>query len=124
MKSDIIDRSDIQKVVNLFYDKVKSDKQIGYFFTDIVKVNWEKHLPIMYDFWENVLFYTGNYSGSPMIKHHQINQLSPIKEEHFNRWTFLFLETIDDLYVGENASLLKSKAESIAAVMRMKVCKD
>ncbi len=59
MKKDIENRKDIELLVRSFYDKVKADDTIGYIFNDIAKVNWEKHLPVMFDFWENVLFYTG-----------------------------------------------------------------
>ncbi|TXI31567.1 MAG: group III truncated hemoglobin [Niabella sp.] len=66
MKKDITNRYDIEKVVNLFYEKVKTDKLIGHFFTEVVKVNWRIHLPKMVSFWENVLLYSGNYEGSPL----------------------------------------------------------
>ena len=55
MKTDIRNRKDIEKLVNSFYDKIKSDVVIGYMFNDVAKVNWEKHLAIMYNFWENIL---------------------------------------------------------------------
>ena len=66
MKTDIRNRKDIEKLINAFYDKVKVDEVIGYFFNDVAKVNWEIHLPKMYDFWENILFYTANFEGNPM----------------------------------------------------------
>ena len=61
MKTDIKNRADIEKLVNVFYEKVKKDATIGYFFTDVAKVNWEFHLPKMYDFFENILLSSGNY---------------------------------------------------------------
>lgn len=56
MKKDIEDRKDIELLINSFYDKVKQDAIIGSFFTEVVQVNWEKHLPVMYNFWENIVF--------------------------------------------------------------------
>ena len=53
-------------------------------------MHWEKHLPIMYDFWENVLFYTGQYTGNLMQVHRKAN-VNPINSEHFERWLKLFL---------------------------------
>jgi len=50
MKKDIENRDDIIRLVNTFYDKVKPDETIGYFFNRVVDVNWEKHLPVMYNF--------------------------------------------------------------------------
>lgn len=65
MKKDIKNRKDIELLVNKFYDKVKADKSISHFFTDTVHVNWKQHL-VMYDFWENIVFFTGAYEGNPM----------------------------------------------------------
>ena len=61
MKKDIETRNDIESLVDHFYEIVKADDVIGYIFTDVAQVNWKKHLPIMYDFWENALFYTGSH---------------------------------------------------------------
>ena len=76
MKKDITSRKDIELLVDEFYNKIKKDEQIGFIFTDIAKVNWEKHLPIMYDFFENMLFYTGSYTGNPMELHKHVNRLN------------------------------------------------
>lgn len=32
-------RSDIELLVNVFYEKIKVDKQLGYIFQEIAKVN-------------------------------------------------------------------------------------
>jgi hemoglobin len=79
MKKDIQTRDDIELLVNLFYEKVKLDPVIGYIFTDVVKVNWQRHLPVMYSFWENTIFYTGGYNGNPMEVHKRLHQLVPLK---------------------------------------------
>ncbi|HAI79573.1 MAG TPA: sec-independent protein translocase TatC, partial [Chryseobacterium sp.] len=33
-------REDIEFLVNTFYKKVAKDETIGFFFTDVAKVNW------------------------------------------------------------------------------------
>lgn len=121
MKPDIQNRNDIERIINTFYEKVKNDASLAPFFTDVVKVNWEKHLPVMYDFWENVLFYTGAYSGNPMQLHKALHQKSPLKIEHFRQWLHLFNQTVDELYAGEHAELIKQRAYSIASVMQIKI---
>ncbi len=121
MKTDIANRQHIEQLINSFYDKVKVDAVIGYFFTEVIPVNWEKHLPVMYDFWENVVFYTGNYEGNPMQQHQQLHKKSPMRMEHFQRWLLLFAETVDELYKGEKAELIKQRAASIATVMQIKI---
>jgi len=124
MKKDIQTRDDIELLVNLFYEKVKLDPVIGYIFTDVVKVNWQRHLPVMYSFWENTIFYTGGYNGNPMEVHKRLNQLLTLKAGFFERWTTLFTDTVDELFVGEKSSLAKQRAKSIAVVMQIKIHND
>jgi hemoglobin len=121
MKRDIENRTDIELLVNQFYRKVTEDDVIGFIFSDIVKMNWEKHLPIMYDFWDNALFFTGTYSGNPMNLHKHLHHIRPLDSKHFSRWVDLFLETVDEYFEGEKASLARQRAISIAAVMEEKI---
>ncbi len=124
MKKDITTRKDIELLVDKFYEKVKNDNQIGFIFTDIAKVNWEKHLPVMYDFFENMLFYTGSYTGNPMELHKHINRLFPLTDEHFKRWNGLFSTTVDELFNGDTAKLVKVRVMSISAVMQIKIAAE
>ncbi|TAJ67587.1 MAG: group III truncated hemoglobin [Chitinophagaceae bacterium] len=121
MKRDIENRADIELLVNEFYRKVTEDDVIGFIFSNIVKMNWEKHLPIMYDFWDNALFFTGTYSGNPMNLHKHLHHIRPLDSKHFSRWVDIFLETVDDNFEGEKASLARQRAISIAAVMEEKI---
>lgn len=121
MKKDITNRKDIELLINRFYECVKEDPVIGYFFTDVVNVYWEKHLPVMYDFWENILFYSGTYNGNPMAIHKNLHKLSPLKKEHFDQWLQLFRNTAQRLYNGPNTDKIIQRAQSIATVMEMKI---
>ena len=120
MKKDIKNRTDIERLVNAFYDKVKQDAVLGYLFNDVARVNWDEHLAKMYNFWENILFYTGNYSGSPMIVHRELHSKSTMTTAHFEHWIALFTKTVDDLFKGEKADEIKARATNIAAVMMYK----
>ncbi len=124
MKNDIASRKDIEILVDEFYSKIKKDEQIGFIFSDIAMVNWDKHLPIMYDFFENMLFYTGSYTGNPMELHKHVNRLFPLTEDHFRQWNHLFSTTVDELFEGTTANLVKQRAKSIAAVMQIKILKE
>ena len=117
MKHDIQNREDIIKLVDVFYDKVKKDNVIGYIFSDIAHVNCDLHLPRMYDFWENILFYTGNFDGNPMMTHKLLNQKVAMDFTHFNRWNTLFNETVDALFKGEKAEEIKKRAMNISKAM-------
>jgi len=120
MKTDIRNRKDFEKLVNTFYDKIKTDAVIGYLFNDVAKVNWEKHLPKMYDFWENILFYTADYDGNPMEKHKELHQKSPLNPSHFNHWNMLFTKTVDEIFEGKKADEIKNRALNISAAMMYK----
>lgn len=124
MQKDIETTADIQLLVDNFYEKVKVDETIGYIFTDVVKVNWEKHLPVMYRFWENTLFYTGTYEGNPMELHKHLHRIMPLTAEHFKQWILLFNTTVDELFNGKNAALAKKRAYSIATIMQLKIVEE
>ena len=124
MKKDIENKKDIALLVDEFYDKVKADDTIGYIFNDVVKVNWQKHLPVMYSFWENTLFYTGSYEGNPMELHKHLHKLMPLTLEHFKQWNYLFIKTVDELFEGPHANLAKQRAVSISAVMQIKILNE
>lgn len=117
---DIVSQDDIQVLVNSFYDKVKTS-EIGFFFEEIAKVNWEKHLPKMYIFWESVLFATVKFNGNPMGAHFPINEIIPMEKKHFEAWLQLWKETVDENFSGEMAESAKNKAENIAKLMSFKM---
>jgi hemoglobin len=121
MKKDLENRSDVELLIITFYEKVKADESIGYIFNDIAKVNWPKHLPVMFAFWENVLFNTGAYNGNTMVVHQHLNKVVPLTKPHFKQWEKLFTETVDELFDGSNAILAKQRALSISTLMQVKI---
>jgi hemoglobin len=124
LKKDIQHRLHIQLLIDSFYSKVRNDDQIGWLFNDVAKVDWEHHLPRMYDFWEDIVFQTGGFTGNPMTVHLQLNQQAPLLKEHFERWLKLFTETVDELYEGSNAELVKQRAHSIATIIQVKILNE
>lgn len=52
----LADATDIQFLVKAFYEKVKADATIGYLFTEVAKLDFDAHLPVINSFWESVLF--------------------------------------------------------------------
>lgn len=121
MKTELKDRKDIEILVNNFYGKVFQDELLEPYFHHIIKSDWEKHLNTMYKFWENVLFYTGDYYGNPLYVHNKIHSSTPLTSKAFERWLQLFLQTVEELFEGTNAELAKQRAVSIATVMQMKI---
>ncbi|SEW23387.1 group III truncated hemoglobin [Chitinophaga arvensicola] len=120
-KREIANRTDIALLVDSFYDKVKADDLIGYIFNDIAKVDWAKHLPTMYDFWEGLLLDGENYKGNAMAPHFKLNQLIPLQPQHFDRWLQLFEATVAENFTGDKAALAVTRARSIKGVMALKM---
>ena len=121
---DIQSRKDIEMLINSFYNKVKGDDTIGFIFNDIARVNWEKHLPVMYNFWETMLLDAASYRNNAMEVHYSLNRKVPLNETHFQRWLELFSETVDELFSGKIAITAKTKAKSIASLMQYKMKQD
>lgn len=121
MKTDIKKIADVERVVNEFYSKIKEDDLLSTFFTNVVPVDWDKHLPLMISFWENVLFYTGDYAGNPLDTHRKLHALEPTQAVHFERWLKLFDETVNANFYGPNAQKMKEHSKAIASVMMSKI---
>ena len=112
---------DIQLLVNEFYKKIQNDDVIGFFFLKIAKVDWEKHLPKMYRFWETLLFGKASYKGNPMAVHFPINKISAMEKHHFERWLTLWTQTVKENFSGTNADLAIYKASNISNLMAFKM---
>ncbi|MAZ28082.1 group III truncated hemoglobin [Leeuwenhoekiella sp. A16] len=118
---DIKDRTDIELLVNNFYDKVRADQTIGFIFTDVATVDWTTHLPKMYSFWETVLLGKMSFKGNPMDTHIKLSQKTEMSEKHFNQWLTLWNETVDELFIGKIATEAKQRGKNIAGLMVFKI---
>ncbi len=117
MKKDIQSRTDIDRLMNQFYARATRDQIIGYIFSDVAKLDLEHHLPVIGDFWETLLFGTGNYQRhgrNPLQIHGELSLKTPLHAEHFRRWLDIFRETIDESFSGERAEFANTRAEAIA----------
>ncbi|WP_276482860.1 group III truncated hemoglobin [Paraflavitalea pollutisoli] len=118
---DIQNREDISLLVNEFYKKVIPDQLIGHFFTRVVHFTWEDHIPVMISFWDTVLFAQLSYKGNPMVKHVALDQLYPLDPLHFDRWLYLWQETVRHHFAGPKADEAIERAHSIAKIMKAKI---
>lgn len=114
---DIENLDDIKKMVNTFYAKVRKDDLIGPIFNDKIQDHWAEHLEKLHSFWQGILLNERTYTGHPFPPHAQL----PIGKEHFNRWLALFVETVDNLYMGDVADEAKARAYKIADVFQSKL---
>jgi hemoglobin len=119
-QKEIENRSDIERLVNSFYSKVQEDEMLGYIFNDIAKVDWDRHLPKMYNFWESLLL-DGAYSGNAMEPHFRVNKLIPLEDTHFDRWLQIWESTVRSLFKGEKAELAITRANAIKEILAFKI---
>lgn len=114
---DIENISDIKKMVDVFYGKVRKDNLIGPIFNNAIQNHWSEHLEKLYLFWQSRLFGDPVYDGFPFPPHAQL----PIDKDHFDRWLTLFTGTVDSLFVGPIANEAKARAYKIANVFQDKL---
>lgn len=121
---DIQSKEDLRRLVEAFYTKARKDGLIGDFFEKVVEIDWEEHLDKITDFWETILFEKVTYQGNPMKHHLHLHSLRKMKQEHFNQWLHLFSETVDELFKGEKAHLIKTRALSISTMIHIKTIQE
>ena len=122
MKPDITSRENIYLIISNFYQKLIDDEDTFPFFENfILNKTLEKHLYIITDFWEDILFNTTKYQNNVLQKHLNIIKKTAFNTNHFNAWMLYFTETIDHNFAGLNAELMKNRAKSIATVMKIKL---
>ncbi len=115
--ADISTEADIKQLVDSFYDKVNQDALLAPIFNDFAKVNWDKHLPIMYQFWSSILLGTYTYAGQPFPKH----AFLPVNPTHFAQWLHLFNQTVTENFSGPVADEAKLRAANIARIFSNKI---
>jgi hemoglobin len=81
---DLESGEDIELLVNSFYASVQENEALNYIFNNITKVDWEHHLPKMYDFWETLVFHKVVYKGNPMKTRMIVHQLHKLKKRRFS----------------------------------------
>ena len=116
-KKDILELEDVKLLVDTFYDKVRDDQLIGPIFNERIQNRWPEHLAKMYTFWQTVLLGEHTYYGSPFPPHAQL----AVEKEHFERWLYLFSETLQELFSGEIANEAMWRANKMAVMFQYKI---
>lgn len=121
---DISSKADVTFLVESFYQKLINESSIGFFFTDVVPLDFELHLPKMINFWESILFGTASYKGNPMLKHLQLDFTHKIEDHHFAEWIKFWTETVRTHFSGDNAEKAIKKAVSISELIKYKLSQN
>lgn len=109
-----IDEAMIARLVDTFYQRVRSDPLIGPVFAERIS-DWGPHLAQMRLFWSSVALMSGAYHGRPMPKHLPL----PVDARHFDRWLELFEATAGDVCPPPAAAHFIERAHRIAESMEL-----
>ena len=121
MQRDIESREDVERLVDAFYQDVVKDEVIGVFFTEVVALDWDVHIPIMYDFWETTLLGAMKYKRNAMLKHIELDAKKPLQPAHFDRWIMLWERAVQTHFQGEKATMAIERAKQIGELMKYKI---
>lgn len=112
-----VDDAYISRLVDEFYDRIRSDPVLGPIFEAEIRDQWPSHLANMKDFWASVALNAGRYSGQPAPAH---KRLTSVRPADFERWLSLFRETLEATApTAEAAAYFMTRAERIASSLQM-----
>lgn len=119
-KQDILNREDIIRLIDLFYEKVHKDDKLAPVFIMPME-HWKQHLHRTANFWDNMLFGTGSYKGGLMWVHVQKHKENPFTAELFEHWLAHWFFNVDENFEGPNATFVKEKALQVGQIMNHKL---
>ncbi len=111
-----IDEADLQRLIPLFYARVRADAELGPVFNDAVG-DWPEHLEKLVAFWSSVMLTSGRYKGNPMAAH--LKHKERITPALFDRWLALWRDTTDEIMAPATAAALQAKAARIADSLQL-----
>jgi hemoglobin len=111
---DIESRADCERLVRVFYGRALVDPIIGFIFVDVAKLDLEAHVPRITSFWETILLEAQSYGGGAFRPHAAVHAKVRLRKGHFERWLALWSGTVDELFVGDRATLAKTHARRVA----------
>jgi len=111
-----IDNAVLERLIPLFYQRVRADAELGPLFNDAVQ-DWPEHLDKLVAFWSSVMLTSGRYKGNPMLAH--LRHKARITPELFARWLTLWAQTTEEVMTPVAAVALQAKAERIAESLQL-----
>ena len=108
-----LNREDIVRLVDAFYEKVQADAILGPIFNPVVH-DWPEHKATLVRFWSSVALGSREYRGNPMAAHRP----HPIVDEHFGHWLALWQTTAREELGDAKAEVMYQYARRIAQSLR------
>ena len=112
----MIEEADLERLIPIFYERVRADPMLGPVFAGAV-ADWPEHHRLLQSFWSAVMRGSGRYKGSPMAAH--LRHAAAISPAMFDRWLQLWRESAAELLPPDAAAALAAKAERIAESLQL-----
>jgi hemoglobin len=107
-------RDGISDLLRHFYADVRQDPLIGPIFNAQIK-DWKQHLEIIGKFWETIIGGPQTYARPMPMKHLPLR----LREEHFERWLFLWQVNCRGHLPSEPAREMIDLAHHITSKLRI-----
>jgi hemoglobin len=118
---DIETREDCERLVRDFYARAFADPIIGFLFTEVAHLDLEAHVPRITSFWETILLGAQTYSGGAFGPHAALNAKVALRAGHFDRWVWLWTQTVHELFAGPRADLAERHARRVATAFHARL---
>lgn len=114
MKYDTINKEAIDKLMEIFYEKIRLDENLGKIFNAKIGTSneaWNEHKKKISNFWQGMLLGQGDYNGQPLKAH---MDLEPFPKEFFDIWLGLFEDSLNSIFNEEMKAVILQRANMIA----------
>lgn len=111
-----ITEENIRALVEAFYARVRTDALLGPIFNAALDGRWDGHLRKLCRFWASLALGAKTYQGNVKQAHRTFTHLT---SQHFNRWLYLFLDTVEARYEPPAAVRFMEPALRIAQSLQL-----
>lgn len=116
-RRELATRSDVELLVRSFHRDAAMDELLGPIFS-AAHVNWDAHIATLTDFWVSQVLGERGYVVHPLRAHEPVHARTPFGDAHYERWLDLFVSTVDEHFIGNNAESATRRATKMATALR------
>jgi hemoglobin len=107
----------VRRVVDKFYEKLRSDPTLGPVFEGVIGNDWDAHMDRIHSFWLTATRLGGGYQGRDFMPAHLKHR--SIEAALLPRWLLIFAETATEICPPAGAAVLVDIAERMADSIRV-----
>jgi hemoglobin len=114
-----VNRTDIERVVSVFYKRIRNHPVLGPVFAKSIPGTtdaWNPHEAKIANFWANAILHERSYSGNPMAVH---MSKPHVHVDHFPIWLDLFEACLHDTLPDTQAKSFNAFARRIGRGLQM-----